>query len=442
MAQHTKPRRRGRGLFYGWWLAALASLVGGLATGPVSSGMGVWLRSLETQFHWSRTQLTGAFSIAQMEGIIVVPLAGLLVDRLGSRGMVLIGLLVIGVGFVVFSRTTSLVLFYGAFAILMLGMALGTNLPMMTVVNRWFIRNRSTAVAIAGEGNYLGGFLLVPVLAWAVSRDHFGWETTALWIGVVFLLVAFPLSRLVRNRPEDYGERPDGDPPPDPSAPLPSTGRTGQHAVGTEDRPDFTARQAMRTSSFWLMAVGHAFSSMVNQTLMVHLVPMLTDKGYSLQVAAYVLAVVMGVGAVFNLVGGFVGDRMSKNLAYFIFVTIQAAGFAMAVMVQNIPMAFAFAVIYGIGGSGRIPISVSIRSDYFGQRSFATIAGFSSGLMHACQLIAPLFAAIMFDIRDSYVIPFNVLASLGFLSGALYLLAKKPVPIGSIQATGQPGGRF
>ena len=377
-----------------------------------------------------------------MEGSIVGPWAGILVDRLGSRTMALTGLLVIGVGFIVFSQTTTLVMFYGAFAILMLGSTAGTTLPLITAVTKWFRRNRSTAVAIAGEGHHLGVFMLVPALAWAVNPDHFGWQTTALWIAAVFLVIAFPVSRLIRNRPEDYGQLPDGDPIVDPSEPLPVTGRTGERVVGAEYAPDFTARQAMRTSTFWLMTVGHSFSSMVNQTLAVHLIPMLTDKDLSLQVAAYVSATIAGVGAVFQLVGGYLGDRMPKNLVYFAFVSLQAAGFAMAVMVKNVPLAFTFAVIYGIGAAPRLPLIVAMRADYFGQRSFATITGMSQVPLYTCQLIAPLFAAVMFDIRGSYVIPFMVLASMCFLGAAFFLLLKKPVPVGTIPATGQPGGRF
>ena len=417
-------------------------MVSGLAAGTIWGSTGIWLRSLELHFGWSRTQLTGAFSLAQMEGSIIGPWVGILVDRLGSRTMVLTGLLIIGVGFLVFSRTTSLVMFYGAFAILMLGSSTGTTLPLLTAVSKWFTRNRSTAVAVAGEGHHLGGFMLVPALAWAVSPDHFGWQTTALWIGAVFLVIAFPVSRLIRNRPEDYGQLPDGVTIADPSEPLPATGRTGERVVGAEHAPGFTARQAMGTSAFWLMTIGHSFSSMVNQTLMVHLVPMLTDKDFSLQVAAYVSAVIAGVGAVFQLIGGYLGDRMPKNLVYFAFVSIQAAGFAMAVMVENVPMAFTFAVIYGIGASPRLPLIVAMRADYFGQRSFATITGVSQVPLYACQLIAPLFAAAMFDIRDSYVIPFMVLASLCFLGAALFLLLKKPVPVGPLPATGQPGEGF
>ena len=436
-----KPLRWVRGVFYGWWLVGLALVIQSLAGGPIWSGLGVWLTSLERHFGWSRTQLTGAFSLAQMEGSIIGPLSGFLIDKLGPRRMIFIGLLVVGGGFVVFSRTSNLTVFYLSFALLMLGSAAGTWLPLMTTVSRWFVRKRSLAMSIAGEGNFVGGLALVPVLAWAVGPDNFGWRTTALGIGVVFLAAAILIPRFIRNSPQEYGQYPDGKPP----APAPTSGTAGirgnEGAGQVERGPDLTFRQAVATQAFWMITFGHAFSSMINQTLGVHLIPMLRDEGLSLQMAAYVWAVVMAVSALFQLVGGYLGDKVPKNLALFVFVTIQAGAFAMAILIHSVPMAFLIAALYGVGNGGRAPITVAMRSDYFGQRAFATITGTSMAAMHIFQLIGPLFAAIMFDLRGSYVIPFPILACVAFLGAILFLRAKQPGSTDSATRTLPAGGR-
>ena len=192
---------RVRGLFYGWKLVGLTMVSNTLAS-LVWSGIGVWIKVLEIQFGWSRTQLTGAFALTQLEGSIIGPFMGYLIDRLGPQRMVFIGITVVGLGFVVFSRTTSLPMFYLSYMIIMTGASAGFWLPWQTTINRWFNRKRSTAMAIAGEGNPLGGILLIPLLAWAVNPDHLGWSTTALWIGIFFLAVAWPLSKGIRTRPE------------------------------------------------------------------------------------------------------------------------------------------------------------------------------------------------------------------------------------------------
>ena len=416
-----------RGMFYGWKLAGLALLVIGLASGPVWSGVGVWVKALEMHFGWSRAQLTGAFSLAQLEGSIFGPLLGYLIDRLGPRRMVFIGLVITGLGFVLFSRTNNLLTFYVSYGLIMLGTAAGSWLPLMTVVNRWFIRKRGLAMAVAAEGSPLGGLLLLPVLAWAVTPSHFGWSTTALWIGIVFLALAFPVSRFIRERPEDYGERADGDSSPNASMSQIEVVRTPPRDIGSRDQPDFTAGQAIRTSAFWLITFGHAFSSMLFATLTVHLVPMLTDQGLSLQSSANVFSAMMGVAAVFQLIGGYVGDRMETRVAIAVFGFIQAAGFIVAVFAESMPMAILFAVLFGAGFGGRNPLTVAIRAEYFGPSAFATITGISSAPMYLFMLAAPLFAAFIFDTQGSYMIAWLILGGLGSMSGVLFLLAKKPL---------------
>ena len=400
-------------------------MVNALSSGPVWSGVGVWIKALELQFGWSRAQLTGAFSMAQLEGSIIGPLMGYLIDKLGSRRMVFIGMVITGLGFLLFSRTGSIFTFYLSYGMIMLGTAAGTWLPYMTVVNRWFVRKRGMAMAIAAEGSPLGGLVLVPILAWAVTPGNHGWSVTAQWIGVVFLCLAWPMSWLIRERPEDHGVLPDGDPP---DQVVVEGSRPGR-GVASSDLLQFTARQALRTHAFWLITFGHACSTILFATLTVHLVPMLTDQGLSLQEAAYVFSMVMGVAAVFQIVGGYVGDRIPINIAIAIFGFIQAGGFLIAVLVDSFPMAVLFAVVFGAGFGGRNPLTTAIRGNYFGKNAFATITGISSAPMYVFMLAAPLFAAFLFDATESYTVAFLIIGGLGMMSGVLFLMAKRPTSI-------------
>ncbi|PKB66284.1 MAG: MFS transporter [SAR202 cluster bacterium Io17-Chloro-G4] len=414
-----------RGLFYGWKLVGLTLLITALAGGPVWNGVGVWVTALEQHFGWSRAQLTGAFSMAQFQGSLVGPVMGYLIDRLGTQRMVFIGFAVAGLGFMIFSRTTNLPIFYFSYFLIMLGVTGGSWLPMMTALNHWFHSKRGAAMGIAGEGSFLGGLVLVPILAWAVTPSNFGWSVTAQWIGIVFLAAAWPLSRLIRNEPQEFGQLPDGETPGQREARL-----LEQRTESQNEAPDgglnFTARQALRTQAFWFITFGHALSSMLIATLTVHLVPLLTDQGMSLQTAAYVWSVLMAVGAVFQLLGGYMSDRLPRNQVLFGFAALQTAGFILAAFIDNLPMAILFAIIYGAGFGGRVPITTAIRGDYFGNKAFATITGISMAPLYLFMLAAPLFAAAMFDSTGSYTVAFLILGGLGSMSGVLFLFAKKP----------------
>ena len=393
-----------------------------VGTVPVFQGMPVWFVVLEKNFGWSRAQLSLAFSLTRVEGTIMGPISGYLIDRLGPRRMVTIGLLLIGVGFLLFSRIHSLWQFYGAFIIMTSGMGLGTWLPMMTVLNNWFIKHRSTAMAIAMEGFAFGGIVIIPILAWSLDEKNVGfdgWRYTALAIGIAVIVLSVPISRLIRNKPEDYGLLPKG-------LEKNETVLSKESPSDIDQQGDYTWKQAIRTRAFWLISMGHASTAAIVVTLMVHLGTMLTDRGFSLQTIGWVIATQTGVTALFNLIGGYVGDKIPIRVALFVFSVIQTIGLVILLFAYTTPMIYMFALVYGIGWGGRAPLTTAIRGVYFGRKAFASITGFSMIPMNILHLIAPLFAGIMFDITQSYTIPFSAIAVVSFIGSVLFLMLGNP----------------
>ncbi|MCH8350054.1 MAG: MFS transporter, partial [Chloroflexi bacterium] len=200
-------RRLRGGVFYGWWLVAISGFIMAIATVPLFHAMSLWAVALERQFGWNRTQLGLALSFTRIEGGIMGPVEGYLADRVGTRRMVLIGLLIVGLGFLLFGQVKNLWMFYLAYVVMTLGQGLGSWLPMMTMLNHWFARKRSMAVGWANVGSRLGALMLVPAIAWAIDPDQgpLGWSMTATVLGIFALAIAFPITRLIRNRPQDYG---------------------------------------------------------------------------------------------------------------------------------------------------------------------------------------------------------------------------------------------
>ena len=412
-----------RRFFYGWTLVGVSAFIMVIGTVPLFQGMTAWFVVFEREFSWSRTQLSIAFSLSRVEGSIMGPISGYLIEKLGSRRMVLIGLVVAGGGFVIMSRMTDIWHFYVAFVVMSMGVGLGTWMPMMTVLNNWFARNRSTAMALSMEGFLVGGMVLVPLLAFAIDPDAVGrpgWRNTALAIGLFLVVVAFPVSRLVRNAPEPYGQYPDGE----------ATARPRRAAAATsggdDDEPDFTWQEAVRTKSFWLITMGHACSSIVIVTITVHLGPMLDDRGFSLQTVGWVVGAYTGVAAIFTLLGGYVGDRLPMRFALFGFSAVQSGAVLVLLLADTAPMVFLFAALMGVGFGGRNPLTTAIRGVYFGRKAFASITGMSMIPMNVMLLAAPLFAGIMFDATQSYAVPMVVVAIVSLAGSTLFLFLGSP----------------
>ena len=347
---------RVRRVYYGWWLVGISSFIR-TSSVPLFHAMGLWFVALEAQFGWNRTQLSLAFAFTRVEGGLLGPVEGYLTDRLGVRRLVLIGLLIMGAGFLFFGQVSHLWMFYLAFLIMALGQGLSGWLPITTMLNNWFVRRRAMAM---------------------------GWTLTATILGVFFLVAALPVSRLLRNRPEDYNLRPDGETQEPP--PLAADGAAAIEQLSL-DSPDFTVGQAIRTKAFWYISLGHSLTAMVIVSLMTHLAPLLTDEGFSLQTAGWVVSVYTGVSMVFQVVGGYVGGRVPKNVAMFVFSSIQASAMLIIVFFPfNIGMVYLFAVLFGVGFGGTSPLATSIRGDYFGRASFGKILGISSVPMNILLL--------------------------------------------------------
>ena len=411
-----------RRFFYGWALVGVAAFIMVIGTVPLFQGLPVWVVVLGREFGWSNTQFSIAFSLSRVEGSILGPISGYLIDKLGSRRMVIIGLIVSGGGFVLMSQMQNIWHFYGAFIIMSAGVGLGTWMPMMTVLNNWFLRNRSTAMALAMEGFLVGGMILVPLLAFLVDPDvpgRPGWRVTTLAIGLFLIVVAFPLSRLIRNAPEPYGQFPDGA-----AAPSPPTGATAVQA--DEEEPDYTWQEALRTRNFWLMTMGHACSSIVIVTITVHLGKMLDSREFSLQTVGLVSGAYTGIAAVFTLIGGYVGDRLPIRLALFVFSAVQSAAVFVLMLAESLWMAYLFAVLMGIGFGGRNPLTTAIRGVYFGRKAFASITGISMIPMNVMLLAAPLFVGIWVDATGSYIIPMGVVAVVSLAGSGLFLFLGSP----------------
>ena len=401
-----------------------------ITTVPMFHAMTVWAVALDSQFGWSRTQLGFALSLTRVEGSISGPIAGYLTDRFGARLLVFSGLMIMAAGFFLFSQVQNLWMFYLAFLVISMGQGQAGWLPVMTLLNQWFIRRRSAAMAIAMTGMGLGALILVPAIAWAVNPDQGldRWRWTAGALGVVILVSAFLIPRLIRNRPQDYNQLPDGEQPDPESRAQQPQQRSRPHTLRlSQSPPDFTTAQALRTPAFWCISLGHGFASMVILAIMTHVgLLLVNDEGFSVQTAAWIVAVYTAVSLLFQLIGGYLGDRVAKNVVLFVFTSIQAGAVVLLTFSSSLLGYYLFAVLFGIGFGGRTPLTTSIRGDYFGRASYGKILGVSTVPMNVLLFISSPLAGYLRDSKGSYDEAFITLAILNFVGAILFLMARRP----------------
>ncbi len=425
------PVRLVRGVFYGWWLAVIGAVIMVIGTVPLFQALSLWLPVLSQSFGWTPLQLSWAFTLTRVEGTVMGPIAGWGVDKLGPRKMVVIGLAIFAVGFFLFSRTTNLWTFYLSFVVVSLGAGLGSWLPANTALNNWFRLRRSTAMSIPMLGFGLGGVVIVPLMAWTMGWDtktameipgRLGWQNTALVVGAIGLVASVPLSLVVRNRPEDYGQHPDG------VDPANAVGAGPRHSAnGGTVAPDYTWQEAVRTRAFWLITMGHSSSSIIIISVMFYLGLLMVERGFSLGQIGTVISVQTAVSTAFILVGGIIGDRLPIRLAIFAFSFLQSIAMVILLIAETLPMFYLFTILMGIGFGGRTPLTTAIRGVYFGRSNFARITGISMIPMNIMFIaVVPYVAWMQEYITGSYTLPLATIAAVSAVGSAMFLMMGNP----------------
>ncbi|MEE8517620.1 MAG: MFS transporter, partial [Dehalococcoidia bacterium] len=233
---------------------------------------GAYLIEFERAFGWSRTSISGAFSILRVESGLLGPLQGWMIDRFGPRPVMMIGVLGYGAGFIALGQIQTLWHLYLAFGFLAIGASMAGFLTTHTAIAHWFIRKRARAMSLSSMG-FAAGALIAPIVAWSLLT--FGWRETAVGSGILVLIVGLPASTFFRRAPERYGLLPDGDTPEQVEA---RRQRNVASQTFVADEIDFTVKEAIRDRSFWLISIGHGMALLVVATLPVHLVPYLVDQ--------------------------------------------------------------------------------------------------------------------------------------------------------------------
>jgi MFS family permease len=405
-------------IFYGWKMVGAATGMQFLQAGLMMQAFGAYVAVLSEEKGWSKTALSGAAALHQMEVAILGPVLGWMLDRFGPRRFVRLGVVMFGVGLMLFSQVDTLPTFYGAFIVIALGVGFCGFFPLNVAIIHWFERWRARAISSMSIGLAFGG-IVVPLVAW--SMEVWGWRATAFASGVIVIVAGSWLASMIYNRPSDRGDTVDGVVEERPSQQFLSTTTTS----GTRD---FTAREAVRTPAFWLLSLGHGFALFVVQAVVVHAIAHLKEGlGYTVAQAALVitLVTVSQIGGV--LIGWVIGDRYDKRLISAACMLMHMSGLLLLTYAFSLAMVVGFAVLHGVAWGLRGPFMQALRADYFGRSAIGMILGLSFLIIMVGQVGGPMIAGLLADLTGNYRAGFTVLALLAGLGSVFFLAAKKPV---------------
>ncbi|MFT5132267.1 MAG: MFS family permease [Gammaproteobacteria bacterium] len=393
--------------FYGWTIVGVSIV--GLATGWAAIGIfsfGAFIKPLELEFGWQRGEISLALAVINLTGIAMAPILGFLVDKHGARKILLPSALMLGLLTAsLFFLSSNIWHFYAIwFFVAVLGCAT-TPLTYSKVIVKWFDRKRGIALGVSLAGVGLGAALMPP-LAQAMI-DAYGWRVAYLGLSALIVFLGFPLLvLLMRNTPEEMGLGPDGD------------------VVSEEERsknilPGFTVRETVDKKPFWLMLVIFLCIGMVVTSIIIHLIPMLIERGIDPVKAAEGQAV-LGLSLIFGRVfAGYLMDRFFAPHVSIVFMLGPAIGISILASGVTGPAVYLAIALVGMAIGAEFDVMGYLTSRYSGILSYGQIFGFLFAAFELGAAIGPVAMGYCFDITGEYTLVLWIMAGLALLSCAL-----------------------
>ncbi|MSQ22521.1 MAG: MFS transporter [Dehalococcoidia bacterium] len=436
-------------IFYGWWVVAAGTGITMLSSVMFIYGFGAFFIPWRESFGWSRALLGGVIGLSRLEGGLVAPLSGWIIDRYGTRRIMFLGLGMMGMGFLALSRVNSLLMLYVVFlGLLSIGSSFGTGQPVNVAAANWFIRRRGRAMGLLTAGYGIGGSLVF-LLALVIQR--YGWRTGAVVAGLAIWAVGFPLVWVIRHKPEDMGLFSDGDavstssavaPVARASSPASQASQSSEMVSGkpvpektrrfwmrdTSPELDLTVWQAIRTPAFWLMTLAWAIWASTPAITTVHLAPYLAEQLKLDYVAAVGALSFFAFASIFGrVIFGFIADYLNIQLFVAMLMIMEGLGLYLFSQIQTMSQVPLDVSVFAVAHGGVIAVRAVIQGYFFGRRVFGTIGGFINFMNLPATVAAPVWMGWLADeLPGGYSLGFKIIAATLAVAAVCILLARRP----------------
>jgi MFS family permease len=365
---------------YGWVIVGVGIIVTCIGLGAVFT-LGVFLQPISEAMGWSRAGV----STAALLNFLCMGAGsffwGALSDRLGTRGVLLLGGGLLGLGLMLASQAATLGQFQLLFGVL-LGFAAGSFFaPLTATTTRWFIQHRSLAVALVSAGLGLGASTVGPLARWMIT--NYDWRIAMQMLGNLAWLVIIPAALLVREPPTAAHD----------ATPAATAGADGR---------ELTVAQALRTPQFAALALTFFACCAAHSGPIFHMVTHAMDNGVTAMAATTVLSVAGLASLSGKVICGFVADRISAKRMLLAGLALQAVSVSLYLFTRDLASFYALALMFGFSYGGVMPLYAILVREYFGARIMGTIFGAVAFASTLGMALGPWAGGWLYDTFGSY----------------------------------------
>ncbi|MBP1730213.1 MAG: transporter [Deltaproteobacteria bacterium] len=375
-------------VYYGWWVVGACFGIMLYVSGVIFFGFTSFFDPLIREFGWSYAQVSFAASLTGLEMGVFAPLVGFLVDRFGSRRLLLFGFTAMGFGLILLSHTQSLAMFYGCFLIIAFGAGGCASVVTVSAVASWFDKNLGKALGIAISGFGASG-LLIPLVVHLI--DTLGWRGAFFTLGIGMWVVGIPLSLVVKTHPRQIA-----------MGLLESSGE----GIGLEVSSSIPAprrmREILRSRVFTHLNATEAIRMIVVTGAVVHVMPYLESIGMTRSRAA-VVAAAMPLCSIAGRFGfGWLADVYEKKMVLASALSLMGAGVLTFSFADKDWALYLFLALFPPGFGGSVVLRGAIVREYFGLHSFGKLLGITMGCASVGGLIGPILTGWTYDHLGTY----------------------------------------
>ncbi|MBU4118024.1 MAG: MFS transporter [Proteobacteria bacterium] len=370
---------RENALHYGWHIVWTGTFCIFACLGLGRFALGMILPAMGQSLHLSYSQM-GLIGTMNFAGYLVAVLfCGSLVDRLGYRRLIVIGLAAIGLTMILIGRSTSLAMILVCYTITGMGSG-AANVPMMGLISQWFAkshRGKATGFVVIGSGfAILLSGRLVPFLNNLGGAE--GWRLSWQVLGVIILLVAGLCLIMLRNSPQEKKLRPLGETPNEAAVEL----------AGTE--PRISLRDIAHLGGLYFL---FGYTYVIYATFIV--TSLIQEHGFSEAQAGSFWSLVGGLSLLSGPIFGSLSDRIGRKYTLAIIFAIQTAAYLLVSRPLSAPFLYLSIGCFGVVAWSIPSIMAALAGDYGGPRKAARIFGLITFIFALGQIAGPAIAGLL-----------------------------------------------